>query len=272
MKKVKVLDIQFDVCTLSEALNRILDLLKNRRDEGAKQIVTPNPEMLLEAQKNPEFKNILNKAWMSIPDGIGILWASSFQTNLRGRGKAMRLLKAFFSLLALIFYPKSARKIFPQRVSGVDLMSAICSESRENGLGIFLLGAAPGVAEKTKHILEKKFPGIKITGTFAGSPSPTDETHIKNLIQTSKPDILFVAFGAPAQEIWIHKHLPELKSVKIAMGVGGAFDFLAGIKRRAPKLMRILGLEWFFRLIQEPSRIKRIWNAVIKFPCKIINQ
>ncbi|MEK7171407.1 MAG: WecB/TagA/CpsF family glycosyltransferase [Patescibacteria group bacterium] len=270
MKKTKILDVQFDVCTKNEAIERIMDILENRAHESGKQIATPNPEMLLEAQKNADFKTVLNKSWLNIPDGIGILWAGTFNEITKKSSGLNRAFKMIFSLLGLAVYPKFCTKVFPERLTGVDLMESICAISK--GIPIFLLGARPGIAEKVKTFLETKYKGINIAGVFSGSPSEYDFTAIQASIAEAQPKILFVAYGSPNQELWIAHHLHELKSVKIAMGVGGAFDFLAGERKRAPKWMQRLGLEWLFRLIQEPSRIKRIYNATIKFPLKILQQ
>lgn len=270
MKKVKVLNIQFDVCTKDEALGRILAVLKSNTHERACQIVTPNPEMLLEAKKNEVFSAVLNRAWLSIPDGIGILWASTFQEIAKRSGVFGRFLKAFFSLASLAFFPSYCRKIFPERITGTDLMESICAMSRELKTKIFLLGALAGVSEKVKEILEIRYPGVSIVGTFSGSPIEDDFPRIQSLVAETRPEILFVAYGSPAQELWIAQHLHKLPSVKIVMGVGGAFDFLSGLKKRSPKWMQRLGLEWMFRLSKEPSRFKRIWNAAVKFPLRVI--
>lgn len=270
MKKIKILNVQFDVCTKDEALARILDVLQNRRHESAKQIVTPNPEMLLCAQHDSSFREVLNRSWMSIPDGIGILWASTFQEITKRSGLIGRLFKGLTSLIGLAFFPRSCRRVFPERITGVDLMESICAVSRDEKIPIFLLGAQAGVAEKVKEILEIRYSGVNIVGTFSGSPEDFDFPAIHALIAETRPEILFVAYGAPAQELWINRHLSKFPSVKIAMGVGGAFDFLSGLKKRSPKWMQKLGLEWMYRLFQEPSRWKRIWNAAVKFPMRVI--
>lgn len=270
MKKVKILNVQFDVCTKEEALARVFDVLKNRSSEGGKQIVTPNPEMLLQADKSPEFRAVLNKAWMSIPDGIGILWASTVQEISRRSTKFGRYVKGFWALISLIFFPRLCRKVFPERVSGVDLMEAICAESRAHKTKIFLLGAGPQVAARAAEVLKKKYPGVQIVGTYCSSPSPKDFNVIGPIITSSRADVLFVAFGSPNQELWIAQNLQYLDTIKIAMGVGGAFDFISGEKKRAPAWMRKVGLEWFYRLAQQPARIKRIYNAVVKFPLRML--
>lgn len=266
MKKVKILDVQFDVSTRDESLSRALFLLQNTEQARGHYIVTPNPEMLLEARKNLLFRDILNRAALSIPDGIGILWASTFQEISKRSGATGRLIKAGLSLASLLFLPKFCQKVFPERITGVDFMQSLIAAVQEFDVPVFLLGAKPGVAEDVKKILETKYPRTRIVGTFSGSPHEDDFPRIQSLIAETRPALLFVAYGAPAQEFWIAKHLHELKSVKLAIGVGGAFDFIAGVRKRAPHFLQKLGLEWLWRLFQEPSRIRRIWNATVKFP------
>lgn len=273
MKKVKILDVGFDVITLDEALQKFFDLFQSRRHERGKLIVTPNPEMLLLAQSNPHFRNILNSAYLSIPDGIGILWASTFQEIAKhSKSKLSILGKAMFSLLSLLFFPSFCRKVFKERVTGVDILERIADHSRKFGATLFLLGAKEGVAEKVKERLEKKYPGVKIVGSYAGSTRDSDCQTISLLIKQKAPSTLFVAYGQEKQEEWLNEHLPEFPSVKVAMGVGGAFDFLAGIRKRAPRWMQQYGIEWVYRLAQEPLRIRRIVNAVIRFPIAVIRQ
>lgn len=270
MKKVKVLGVQFDVCTKDEALKRVTDLFETRGGESGKQIVTPNPEMLLTAEGNADFREILNRAFLSIPDGIGILWASTFQEMSRRSGKIGKWIKALLSLLSLAIYPRFCKRIFTERITGVDFMESICAIRRPYKTPIFLLGAQSGIAEKVKEILCARYPSLNIVGTFAGSPNEDDFPAIQARLAETGPEVLFVAYGAPAQEFWIHKHLKHLPSVKIAMGVGGAFDFIGGYRKRAPKLLQKLGLEWLYRLAQEPSRFKRIWDACVRFPRRVV--
>ncbi|MBI2453773.1 WecB/TagA/CpsF family glycosyltransferase [Candidatus Peregrinibacteria bacterium] len=268
IKKIKILGVPFDACTKEEALARIHDVLHNRLSEKGKHIVTPNPEMLMEAKANPLFKKVLNQAWMSIPDGAGILWASTY--HLLPRTLPRRRWLGWLNLVAMMFAPSRACKALPERVTGIDLMEGICRNFVGTNRRIFLLGGAPGIAEKAKNMLEKKCPGVSIAGTFSGSPQEEDFPGIQSLIAELRPEVLFVAFGSPLQELWIHHYLPALPSVKIAMGVGGAFDFLAGKRKRAPQFMRKMGLEWLYRLIQEPSRLRRIWNATVRFPREVM--
>lgn len=230
--RVKILGVRFDNVTIKEALEKALKFAK----DGKKHyICTPNPEMLLEAQKNRKFMKVLDRSSLNTPDGFGILLAARYKhTPLR------------------------------ERVTGTDLMKEILQKSKQK---IFLLGAGKGVAEKIAEIWNV----ANIVGTFTGSPKVEKEQKIREMINKSKAEILFVAYGAPTQEIWIARNLKHLKTVKLAVGVGGAFDFLAGKVKRAPAWMRKCGLEWMYRLIKEPRRIKRIINAVIKFPIKLIS-
>lgn len=231
-KRIKILDIPFDRFTQEEAL----DFVFKKMQEKTVFIATPNPEMLLEARKNPAFKKILQETDINIADGIGIIWAS-----------------------------KMNRTPLPQRVTGVDLMQAICKNVPISSK-IFLLGAAAGVAEKVKDKLISARTDLQIVGTYSGSADPSEDKDLCERINQSGANILFVAFGAPKQELWIAQNLVHLKNLKLVMGVGGAFDFIAGKRKRAPKWMQKLWLEWLYRLIQEPKRIKRIYNATIKFP------
>ncbi|MFH1218677.1 MAG: WecB/TagA/CpsF family glycosyltransferase [Candidatus Peregrinibacteria bacterium] len=257
-KKIKILKVKFDNTTLNEASDKAIEWAKGNRK---RHIVTPNPEILLESLNNHKFRKVLNSSDLSIPDGIGILWASKY----------LKTKKLFRSLFAIPFFPKYIRTELPERVTGTDLMQEICKKAADEPLKIFLLGAKEGVAEIVKDKLEKHYSGLKITGTYAGTPSIEEEKEIREKIDKSKADILFMAYGAPKQEMWIARNLKKLKTVKVAAGVGGAFNFIAGRKKRAPKLFQKLGLEWLVRLIQQPSRIKRIYNAVVKFPKKVIS-
>lgn len=228
----KILGVKFDNVTLKEATQIALDFLEQK---GQHQIVTPNPEILLTAAKNPKFKKILNQASLSIPDGAGIIWAA-----------------------------KRQKTPLKQRVTGTDLMAEICKSTNHP---IFLLGAAPGIAKKTAEKLQ-----LNPEFTESLSPEKKHESQIIAKINHSKAKILFVAFGAPAQELWIARNLPKMPYIKVAVGIGGAFDFLSGTRPRAPKILQDLGLEWLYRLINQPSRIKRILNATIKFPIKCLTE
>lgn len=264
----KILKVKFENISLKEATKKAREWAKG---DTQKHITTPNPEILLEAQKNHKFIQVLHQSDLRIPDGIGILWSSKYlKITEKNRSKAIKIIKWLLSILAIALYPQYIRTEIHERVTGADLMESICKNAAKNGLKIFLLGGSKGVAENVKKALEKKNKGIKITGTYAGSPKESEQKIIIEKINNSKAEILFVAFGAPAQEMWISKNLKNLKHIKVAIGVGGTFNYIAKVKKRAPKIMQKIGLEWLYRLIQEPSRAKRIFNATIKFPIVIL--
>jgi len=259
-EEIKVMDVRFNNVSMSEAVEFVFE------DNKKGYICTPNPEMLLEARENNKFKKVLNQSLLNIPDGIGILWAASQIKN-----KASKIF-AILNLPLLAIWPRKFKKVLKQRVTGTDLLQEICKKAATNNTKIFFLGAMHGTAEKAAQILEHRYPGLKIVGTHPGSPAPEERKEIVQIVNETDAEILFVAYGAPKQEIWISETLHKLKKIRIAIGIGGAFDFVAGNVKRAPKIMQKLGLEWLFRLIQQPSRILRIYNATIKFPIEVIKR
>lgn len=267
---IKILKVRFDKITMKEALAKAMDFAKDQKQH---YICTPNPEILLAAENNPKYQEVLNHSDLNIADGIGILWASKFEKMTQGNKTNLTIFaKWLSSLSSILFYPKYIRTELAERVTGTDLMQNICKEAATENLKIFLLGAADGVAEKVKEILEKNYPKIKIVGTFAGSARQEDEEDIIKKINKTDAQILFIAYGAPAQELWIARNLKKLNTVKLSIGIGGAFDYIAGIRKRAPKLLQKLGAEWLYRLIQQPSRIKRIFNATVRFPVNVLKK
>jgi len=223
--KVNILGVLIDNLTQSQALEKLEGYLTS---VGKHYVVTPNPEMVVMSQKDLEFKKILNGADIAIPDGFGLIWAA-------------RILGLDLSC----------------RVAGTDVVEKVCQKSAARGFKIFFLGAKEGVAERAKKRLEAKYPGVKIIGTLSGNPELAADYQTQTIInQCGQIDFLMVAFGAPYQEKWIQRNLSKLK-VKVAIGVGGALDYLAGDKKRPPFWIRKMGFEWFFRLLSEPWRFKR---------------
>jgi N-acetylglucosaminyldiphosphoundecaprenol N-acetyl-beta-D-mannosaminyltransferase len=223
---MEILGVKIDNLTKEEALEKIEEFLEDNQQH---YLVTPNPEFLVRAQEDEEFRRILNQADLAMPDGIGLIFAS------RLLGQPLK-----------------------ERVIGVDLMEKICQRAAQKKWSVFLLGGQEGVAEKAAENLRKRYQGLKIE---FGNSSPSFE---------QQPIILFVALGAPKQEKWIVQNLEKIPSVKLAIGVGGAFDFISGRVRRAPKLFRLLGLEWFWRLLRQPWRVSRIFNALVRFPWLVL--
>jgi N-acetylglucosaminyldiphosphoundecaprenol N-acetyl-beta-D-mannosaminyltransferase len=229
---VYVLGVRVDRVSQLQVLNSIDQLIILRRASGntlpCQQIVTVNTEFVMAAQKNSEFRQTINSAALAVADGIGVVWATRFMG-----------------------FPT------PERITGTDTLLALAKRCAEKGYHLYLLGAAPGIAEQAGDALQALAPGLQIAGTYAGSPVPAEEDAIIERILAANADILCVAYGAPAQDLWIYRNLSRLPSA-IAIGVGGAYDFLSGRQRRAPLTMQRMGLEWLYRLYREPWRWKRM--------------
>ncbi|GAB4434207.1 MAG: WecB/TagA/CpsF family glycosyltransferase [Chloroflexi bacterium OHK40] len=231
-RSVQILGVRVDDVIEDEAVILADEMI---RAGGAHQICTVNPEFVMEARRNPAFAGVLARADLCTPDGVGLLLASRYLgAPLRGR------------------------------VTGVELSRRLAALARARGYRLFLLGAAPGVAEAAAATLQAAYPGLLVVGTFAGSPQPRHEPFLRQLISAARPDILLVAFGHPRQELWIARNQPYLE-VPVAMGVGGALDYLSGRVPRSPRWMRRLGLEWLYRLLRQPARLPRIIDAVPRF-------
>ena len=219
----------FGVGVDNDSWSEVTDKLEGFLSKGKKYyIVTPNPEMIVQAQKDEEFKKILSSSDLAIPDGVGLIWAA----------KVLNL-------------------DLKEKITGTDLAEKICELSAKKSYRIFFLGGKDNIGLRAKKNLEDRYPGLNIVGTDCGQASLKDEDRIIQKINRNGPiDFLLVAFGAPKQEKWIVRNLDRL-NVRVALGVGGALDYFAKEKRRAPKWLRDRGLEWLFRLILEPKRIRR---------------
>lgn len=221
---VRILGVHVDAVTFGGMLERIAAWIA---EGGPHQICTVNPEFVMEARRNGAFAAVLEAADLCIPDGVGLLWAA------RRLGRPL-----------------------PERVTGSDGVPLIAERAAQRGWRLFLLGAAPGVAQRAAEVLVSRYPGLQVVGTFGGTPSDDDAPEIVSRILSASPDVLLVAYGAPRQDLWIAKHGPALR-VPVMMGVGGSLDFLAGVQRRAPRLVRQLNLEWLYRLVSQPWRWRR---------------
>ncbi|MDD3679334.1 MAG: WecB/TagA/CpsF family glycosyltransferase [Candidatus Shapirobacteria bacterium] len=243
MAKIDILGVKINTQSKEEILEKVS---KIAADNQKHYIVTPNPEFIVLAQKNKEFAAILNKAALAIPDGIGLVWASRLLYGKRG---------------------------CKERVAGVDLMTDICRIAPKNDWSVFLLGAKDGIAQKCALNLKEKY-GLNVLGTHSGwADSSGDKENrkiIKEKIGQKSCHFIFVAYGAGKQEQWIRRNLEKIP-VRVAVGVGGSFDFLSGRVKRAPRLFRDLGLEWLWRLSKEPWRWKR-QISLLKFVFLVINK
>jgi N-acetylglucosaminyldiphosphoundecaprenol N-acetyl-beta-D-mannosaminyltransferase len=227
--QIDILGIQVDNVTYEEAVMRMHQFIA---DGTAHQVVTVNPEFIMTAREDPDFAYILNQAHLALPDGQGLLWAA------RILGRPLR-----------------------ERVTGVDTVIRMAAVAAEKGYRVYFLGASSGVGDTAAQELSRRFPKLEVAGTYAGSPAPDEEEKILSMIWRTHPHILFVAYGAPQQDKWIARNLSRLE-VPVAMGVGGAFDFISGQAKRAPHWLQRLGLEWLHRLCHQPWR----WRRMLALP------
>ena len=234
--RVDILGIHVDSLTMGEAVGRIQTSIE---EKSPMLVATANAEMLMRATYDRELRDILNGAALVVPDGAGTVWAAHHLGHL-----------------------------MPERVAGYDLAQELMREAPQKGYRIFFFGAAPGVAEKAKEKAEKLYPGIEIVGIRNGFFSKEDEPEILHEIQQAAPDILLAALGVPKQEKWLAAHLAEL-AVPVSMGVGGTFDVMAGVMKRAPRWMQRAKLEWLFRGALQPKRAGRLM-ALPRFVFKVM--
>lgn len=223
-ERMELLEVPVDPLTMPEALARIEEFIRTRRPH---HIFTADASGIMRAQDEPELLEIVRQADMVTPDGAGVLLAS----GLHG-----------------------AR--IPERVSGVDLLEKLSALAAEKGYSIYLFGAAVGVADAAADALRSRYPGLTIAGTRNGFFTAEEEPDIVREIANTQPSILFVALGIPKQEQFIRRHFGELNA-PVMIGVGGSFDVISGRLQRAPQWMQRTGLEWLYRLIQEPARLPR---------------
>jgi N-acetylglucosaminyldiphosphoundecaprenol N-acetyl-beta-D-mannosaminyltransferase len=229
---MNLLDIRIDEINKIQALSKITEFLNSPKQH---MVFTPNPEMLVKAQKDTGFKIVLNSGDLNLCDGMGV----QLFTGIK-------------------------------RIPGVDFMLEVCKLAAEQGKGVYLLGSGnEDVVRKACENLHAQFPNLPISGYNKGpvlsEASTSDDSMITDEINRTGAQILFVAFGMGKQEKWIYENLAKMPNIKVAMGVGGSFDFISGHIKRAPLFLRILGLEWVYRLIQQPQRIGRIFNATVVF-------
>lgn len=214
------------------SFDQVVDLIvQHAMSPGAapRYIVTPNAQHIALLQKDAHFRTIYRNAFLSVPDGVPLLWASRFLgTPLAGR------------------------------VNGTDLFERLSEVSAEVGLQVFLLGGRPGSVDKAAQILQARHPGLSIVGTYCPpygfEADPEELTIINTKIKTAAPQVLFVGLGSPKQEYWIYAHYQE-NQVPISIGIGASFEFVSGMVKRAPRWMQKSGLEWLYRLVVEPGRL-----------------
>lgn len=235
-KRLNILGVRVDESHLQESVLRCSIFLKQppAKDGGRlHHVLTVNPEFVIEARRNTEFMALINKADLATPDGIGIIIASAILGKKLGG-----------------------------RTTGVALSGEIARVAAERGYRMFLLGAAPGVAAEAGRIWTEQYPGLQIAGSYPGSPDPEEVDEITARVTAAEADILFVAFGAPRQDFWIEQNRDKLPTVRLAMGVGGVFDYTSGRVPLAPPFLRKIGMEWAYRLYKQPWR----WRRMLALP------
>jgi N-acetylglucosaminyldiphosphoundecaprenol N-acetyl-beta-D-mannosaminyltransferase len=224
VNQARVLGVRVDCLDMEASLDRIEQFV----DAGGHHLVaTVNPEFVMRATTDQDFARVLESADLCLADGTGVVWAA------RRQGCAMR-----------------------EPVTGVDLIPPLAALCARRGFRIFLLGAAPGVADDLATRLRAEHPELEVAA-HAGTPDPSADAATLALIRVHKPQVLLVAYGHPKQELWIDR-MRESLGVAVAIGVGGSFDYLTGRIPRAPRWMRRAGLEWLFRLVRQPSRVRRM--------------
>lgn len=225
--KVRILGVDINNITADEA-GEITKQLIETSNKSCKLIVAPNVEFIMEAQKDKEFFEILKTAKLATPDSIGVILAGKLQ-----------------------------KKPFKERIPGQTYLRKIFEVGEKEGWTFYLLGGKGDIPRKAKENLESLYKDAKIVGYHEGFFEEDSEEKVIEEINRLKPNVLFVAMGAPTQEKWIYKNRDKLK-VDVAAGQGGTFDYEAGNVKRAPAWMQKYGLEWLWRLIKQPSRIKRM--------------
>ncbi len=241
-QRIKLFGVPIDKITSNQAIEKIDQFVIQKKPCF---IVTPDTLAILRARKDSKYLNITKNANLVTPDGAGILWATSLLNT---------------PLL--------------ERITGIDLIKRICDLAEKKGYKLYLLGAAEGIIEKAVENIKKEYPRINIIGYHHGyfnnkhsNDSEKGEEDIIREIKDKKPDFLLVGLGVPKQEIWISKHKDEL-NIPVCIGIGGSFDVLSGKIPRAPLWMQDHGMEWIFRLLKEPKRIKRVISLPL-FMCLI---
>jgi len=224
--RIHIGTLPVDRVSFEGALDVIDELV---RDKRGGRVFTPNVDHVVQAEGNARFRKAYSDVSLSLVDGMPLMWAA-----------------------------RALKTPFPEKISGSDLMMPLLRRAAERGYRVYFLGGSPGAAQLAKEKLEQELPGIRIVGVDDGridvDGGPEVQKPILDRIQQAAPDLLLVALGAPKQEIWSSEHRAELGAA-VAIGVGASLDFIAGTLRRAPRWMSNSGLEWAYRLAQEPRRM-----------------
>ena len=246
-RRERLFGVEIDAINMQQAVEQVIGWTRETSD-CCRFVVTPNVDHTVLLQENAALRNAYQDASLVLADGHPVVWAA-------------RLLG----------------KPLPGRVSGSDLVPKLFAAADENNpLRVFLLGALAGVAERAAANMKQKWPSVETVGLYSPplgfEKDPQEEQSILQQIASVKPDILVVGLGAPKQELWVHRHHRQLDA-KVALCVGATIDFLAGEKRRAPRWLQCLGLEWMHRMCSEPRRlVKRYARDAWIFPQLVFRQ
>ena len=221
--RTEILGVAFDNVTMEEAVDRAMELLEQ---EGPHLVVTPNAEIVQQAQSDPEFSALIAGADLVLPDGVGVIYAS-----------------------------KILKRPLKSRVPGVDFAAALMDRMAAAGKRLFLLGAKPGVAEEAARRMAAQHPGLMVCGTHDGYFQ--EDAPVVQAIREARADVVFVCLGAPKQEKWSSAHGAQT-GARLFVGLGGSLDVFAGQVDRAPEIWQKLGMEWLYRAIRQPARFKRV--------------
>ena len=262
---VDLLGVRFHNLVRVEAAEAIADMVR-RGERG--YVVKPYSEYMPRAAREPRIRQILNGADLCLADGIGILWAAHYLSLPGGPLRALAQLP--LSLAAVAFNPAAVRRPLKENMAGVDLAWEMLERLDTIGARVFLLGGTEQEVQGTRGRIETRFPNLAIVGTHNGyfKVSGEENEAILRAINEARPQVLLVAMGFPRQEEWIAHNLPRLQ-VNVAIAEGGSFSFISGATPRAPRWLRRVGLEWLYRLLRQPWRLRRqlaiprfVWQVV----------
>lgn len=256
--RIDIAGVEIDNFSKQEVLDRIADFVSSGKPHYA---VTVYSEFVVKAQTLPEYKNVLNRADLSLADGVGILWAAKY-LSMPAQNSFQAAVQVLSSGLGIVFKHGSLFQVIKEQISGSRFLLDLAAFASKNGYSMALFGGSGEVAQVTAEKLKEKFPGLKINLAVAHNASFNKAAVMQ--INASNSDILVIAYQPPKQEVWLAENLDEL-NVKLAIGLGGTFDYFAGKRKPAPDLFYGLGLEWLWRLITQPWRMKRMWNAIAVF-------
>jgi N-acetylglucosaminyldiphosphoundecaprenol N-acetyl-beta-D-mannosaminyltransferase len=236
LSHVSIYGIRVSKLSMQQTVEYLVQAIENRQTT---QVITANPIMLMTALEQPAYKAMMQRAELIVPDGAGLVWAASY-----------------------------VGEPVAEKVAGIDLMHQLLAIGENKGWRIFLLGASPEVIQITADKLRARYPQLQLVGVRDGYFTESDDAAVISQIRDAAPDILLVGRSADKQEPWIDQHKAGL-GVPVIMGIGGSFDVLSGKLKRAPKIFIRLRLEWFYRLLQEPWRYRRML-LLPKFVVKVI--